>query len=542
MRSRHLAYILLLLPLFIARDYTPANELKYVSIVDEALENNTWFAFYNHGEPYADKPPLFLWLMMGARIVAGKHLIWLMGLISLFSAAGIMAIFDKWFYRARIQHDPLTSNMMLGTTLIFLGAAAVVRMDMLMSFFIVLSLYTFYKLYSGIGRGRDRWLLAVWIFLAVFSKGPVGLFVPVLSMVVFLAVKKELRTLGRYLGWRQWSILLGLSALWFILVYLDGGKEYLHNLLFTQTAGRGIDSFHHKEPVYYYLVNIIWIMAPWMLLYIAALWAGLKNKVLKNDTETLSICVIVTTFVMLSAFSSKVEIYLLPVSPFVAYLTSAYIYKLGGNTWVKLGAAVPASLLLLAFPVSFLARKIINYDYQSLVPFHIAFFFLSVGALLSLYYILKSRVSRGVGLLACSIVFTLAVSSFGLPQFNKYLGFKYIADAGKEIADREGISDYAYYNIYRAANMDVYIGNRLNKVGTLAQIDSLARSDSPTMFFIKKKEFARVEGMEEVLEGYHPSFEFYRYRWYVLGGRSRPDIYRYNSEGKGLTDSVEPSY
>ncbi|MCD8073257.1 MAG: glycosyl transferase [Alistipes sp.] len=522
MRSRHLAYILLLLPVFIVRDYTPANELKYVSIVDEALENNTWFAFYNHGEPYADKPPLFLWCMMVAKLLAGKHLIWLMGLVSLFSAADIMAIFDKWFYRARIQHGPLTSNMMLGTTLIFLGAAAVVRMDMLMSFFIVLSLYTFYKLYSGVGQKRDRWLLAVWIFLAVFSKGPVGLLVPVLSIAVFLTVKKELQTFGSYRAWRQWAILLGLSAGWFFMVYLDGGREYLHNLVFTQTAGRGIDSFHHKEPVYYYLVNIIWMMAPWVLLYIASFCAGLKNKVLKNDAETFSLCVIATTLVMLSLFSSKVEIYLLPIFPFVAYLSSAYIHRLGTNTWVKLGAAVPASLLILAFPVSLLGRKIINYDYQSLVPFNIAFFFLSVGALFSLYYILKNRVSRGVGLLSCSMLLALSLSSFGLPQFNKYLGFEYIASAGKEIADREGTTSFAYYNIYRAPNMDVYIGNDLHKVSTLRQIDSLARGDSPTMFFIKKKEFARVDGLEEVMKGYYPSFEFYQYQWYVLGGEHAP--------------------
>ena len=53
-----------LLPAILLRDYTPDNELRYLSIADEALRNGTWFSFTNQGVPYADKPPLYLWLVM----------------------------------------------------------------------------------------------------------------------------------------------------------------------------------------------------------------------------------------------------------------------------------------------------------------------------------------------------------------------------------------------------------------------------------------------------------------------------------------------
>lgn len=36
MRYRYLYYLLLLISAFIFRDFTPANELKYISIADEA--------------------------------------------------------------------------------------------------------------------------------------------------------------------------------------------------------------------------------------------------------------------------------------------------------------------------------------------------------------------------------------------------------------------------------------------------------------------------------------------------------------------------
>ena len=62
--------VVALLPVLILRDYTPDNELRYLSIVDEAMENGTFFTFYNQGEIYADKPPLYFWLIMLGKYLA----------------------------------------------------------------------------------------------------------------------------------------------------------------------------------------------------------------------------------------------------------------------------------------------------------------------------------------------------------------------------------------------------------------------------------------------------------------------------------------
>lgn len=39
----YIVFCLALLPLLFLRDFTPANELKYLSIADEALRNHTFF-------------------------------------------------------------------------------------------------------------------------------------------------------------------------------------------------------------------------------------------------------------------------------------------------------------------------------------------------------------------------------------------------------------------------------------------------------------------------------------------------------------------
>ena len=52
-----------MLPVLAMRDITPDNELRYFSIADEALRNGAVWCFHNHGEIYADKPPLYLSLI-----------------------------------------------------------------------------------------------------------------------------------------------------------------------------------------------------------------------------------------------------------------------------------------------------------------------------------------------------------------------------------------------------------------------------------------------------------------------------------------------
>ena len=74
MRTKYfILFAVVMIPLFLLRDFTPDNELRYLSIADEALRNGTFFTFYNHGLAYADKPPLYLWIVMAGRLLFGTH-------------------------------------------------------------------------------------------------------------------------------------------------------------------------------------------------------------------------------------------------------------------------------------------------------------------------------------------------------------------------------------------------------------------------------------------------------------------------------------
>ena len=97
--GRYLLLFIAVLPLFIFRDLTRNNELRYLSIADEAIRDGHLFAFYNHGAAYADKPPLYLWIVMLGRLIFGSNMAGLMTFMSLFSVVPslvIICIMNRW--------------------------------------------------------------------------------------------------------------------------------------------------------------------------------------------------------------------------------------------------------------------------------------------------------------------------------------------------------------------------------------------------------------------------------------------------------------
>ncbi len=518
MRYRYLLFIAFLLPAFVFRDYTPDNELRYISIIEEALRNNTWFTFFNHGEIYADKPPLYFWLLMFVRMVFGSCPLWAAGLFSLLPAVGILAVMDRWMRSEGRGHNPLVSETMLMSTGMFLGSALVLRMDMLMAFFIVLSLYTFFRMYRGTGRPSDRWLFPVWIFLAVFTKGPMGFLIPLVSVTVFLLFQKKIRTFGRYLGWKQWAILLGLCAAWFLLIYLEGGKEYLNNILFKQTVGRGINSFHHKEPFWYYLQHLPLTFAPWSLLYVAVLGIAAWKRRFTSETERFFLTVIVANFVLLSFISSKLDIYLLPVYPFVAYLTSMQLDRQGATLVSKICVAAPAAVFFLLFPAFFCFRSMIPFPYENLSMVYVGLAVLSVGGVTALVYLWKNNLNGAITVASLGLLSMVFIASFAIPQFNREIGFRAMAEEGRRIADDTGADSYAFYKFRNAADMDIYLRAPLTEVSSVARLDSLAGGNAATVLFIRNREVRREPELETWL-GKRKALETVGdYRIYLIGG------------------------
>ena len=112
---------LTLLPLLSLRDYTVGNELRYLSIADEAMREGTFFAFTNHGVFYADKPPLYFWIIMLGKWLFGEHYMWFISLFSFIPAGIITCIMDRWCAKELADSYRTTGVLMMMSCGLFLA-------------------------------------------------------------------------------------------------------------------------------------------------------------------------------------------------------------------------------------------------------------------------------------------------------------------------------------------------------------------------------------------------------------------------------------
>lgn len=466
-----------LLPMMVMRDFTPSNELRYLSIADEAIANGHLFAFYNHGIPYADKPPLYFWIVMLCRLLFGHHSCLALSMFSLIPAFAIVGIMDRWVMKGKSAMNRMSVAGMTLTCVMFLGTMVVLRMDMLMCLFIVLALWTFYRMYTGEGsRRQDSLTLPLWIFLALFTKGPVGLLMPPLAIAVFLAVKRDWKGFRKYLGLKTWGIIAALSAVWLTCVWLEGGLEYINNLLFKQTVGRAVNAFTHARPFWFYLVTLLWCLAPYTLLLIGSFMASLlpvrkAGAEKSSDLEILFLCTIISTIAMLSSFSSKLPIYLVPVLPFCVYLFPTVLDRIGERGWMRWSVGIfqilllcagIATLLFLSGSVTIPAAACLldEYSFAREAPVVNAVILLTLANAMGTWFLIKRKSVNIPALLLSAGLFLAAFSASAvLRDLNPYIGYGSICSRVPEG------TDVATIFLHRPENIDVYTGRQITDFG-----------------------------------------------------------------------------
>ena len=472
-----LLMLLCLSPFMVLRDLTPANELRYLSITDEALREGHLFAFFNHGAAYADKPPLYFWLLMLCRLLFGRHCIYALSLLSFLPAAVVTVVMDRWVYGARKDAaaesaaverasagERAAMALLLCATVYWLALSFFLRMDMLMTMFIVLALYAWH---------RDRpWLFALYTFLALFTKGPVGILMPPLVVLVYILAcgRKQpdvpQHRLGRFLGWRFLLLVGGACAVWFTCAWLEGGGDYLRNLVFHQTVDRTVNASHHREPVWFNLVQLWPVLLPWCLLTVPAAVASLCHKG-GERTEKLFRCAFFVPLVMLSCSSSKLPVYLLPVFPFVTYLLPLYARRTGWRRWMDVMLGVSALLFaLIGLAIALLPLfygkipALAKYGFLGSPFVALAGVVLAYGGGLAAVRALRSgREIRASAPLSIAILAVFLALAPVLPEANEFLGFRSLCrdvPAGEPVYVR---------GLNRPESLDVFLGRAVIVVG-----------------------------------------------------------------------------
>lgn len=313
----------------------PADEPRFAQIAREMVESGQWLFPMRGGEPYPDKPPVFIWLVAVFYLLTG-HLKVAFLLPSALAAMGTLWLVQDIGRRLWGSDVARTALLVLVFTPQFVLQAKTAQIDALVCFWITLGCYGLLRHFmTGPSWG---WYLTAFVAMAlgIMTKG-VG-FLPVLMLIPLSLWGASARGpgQGRVWGLRSWLglvALLATLALWLgpmlWQVAASGSEElraYRDNILLQQTAKRYANPWGHIKPWHYFLtaaIPTVWF--PLTLLLLTQ--AGRLGRVLRDDARArILFAWVVLVIVFFSLSRGKREVYILPALPMLS-LVAAVVWR-----------------------------------------------------------------------------------------------------------------------------------------------------------------------------------------------------------------------
>ncbi|WP_129776475.1 ArnT family glycosyltransferase [Peristeroidobacter soli] len=335
------------------RDPWPADEPRFALIVRDMVATGDWLVPRVGGDVYADKPPLFFWIMGLCLTVVGSLRIAFLVPSLLSGLACLLLIYDLG-RRLWNRETGLAAALALLLTVQFVWQVRQAQIDATLLFWVVLGLYGLVRhLLLGPSWG---WYAVGWAAagFGVITKG-VG-FLPLLILIPF-AVMRGPRWSPRMQGSSValWFIgpvafLLAVGT-WLVPMLLAANADptiaaYRDEILFHQTVGRYTDAWHHREPFWYFIVQVIpglWLPLTLLLPWLAPRWLKAWQS---GDLRVALLTAWVVLVVLFFSFSSgKRGVYVLPAVPALALATGPYLLELIQRRGVQRAMFILAALL-----------------------------------------------------------------------------------------------------------------------------------------------------------------------------------------------------
>ena len=313
----------------------PADEPRFAQIAREMVESGQWLFPMRGGEPYPDKPPVFIWLVALCYQLTGQLKIAFLLPSALAGLGTLWLVGDigRRLWGADVARNAL---LILVFTPQFLLQAKTAQIDALVCFWITLGCYGLLRHFmTGPAWG---WYITAFVAMAlgIMTKG-VG-FLPVLMLIPLAIWGTAVRAgaAGKVWGARSWLGLVALLvtlALWLgpmlWQVAASGSevlREYRDNILLQQTAKRYANPWGHIKPWHYFLTTAIPTL--WLPLALLLLTQVRRlGRVLRDDPRArILFAWVVLVIVFFSLSPGKRGVYILPALPMLA-LVAAVVWQ-----------------------------------------------------------------------------------------------------------------------------------------------------------------------------------------------------------------------
>jgi len=323
-------------------DLWSPDEPRYAQVAKEMVNRGDWILMHYNGNTYADKPPLFFWL------IAFSSFLW-RGFSSFsvrFPAAffGTLTVLLTFFLGKTLysSRTGFLSGLILATSLEFSYLSTRANIDTTLTFLTTASLLCFFQWYR---RGQDKakdmkkaeveveveekakmrnlliYGFYIGMALATLAKGPVGFILPLSVSLIYLVVQKDWGGMRRMRLLSGMALFLVIVLLWYLPALFEGGEDYLQATLFKHSIARYAQGWSKGRPIYYYLYNFPIDFLPWVFFIPAAVAYGFSREKVEKRGEFLFLFMwFALIFIFFSLSKGKRAIYLLPLYPAVSLM------------------------------------------------------------------------------------------------------------------------------------------------------------------------------------------------------------------------------
>jgi len=355
---------------------TDPDEVFYAETAKEMTQRGEWLTPYIFDQPQFEKPIFIYWAIMVASKLLGEGPFAARFFPAIFAALGVMAVYGLGLLGFRDERRAFWSALVLCTAGLYIGMGKTVFTDMIFTVFILYSLLSFYLAFKNPSY-KIFGVLGFYVFaaLAVLTKGPLGLIIPMGTVILFLMYQRKL-----YFMADRWFLIglllcMALALPWYVTMFRLHGNAFVHEFFYNDHWRRLIEAEHRtSDRWYFYPLTIIGGFFPWNFFAVAALIVQFKKfKQGTGGFEHFLLCWILTVFLIFQVGHSKLASYILPLFPAMALLIGGYIEDLlqsRKHTLIKIGAGIPAGLLCILGIGALLAHPIYQRYFPSMLPIY----------------------------------------------------------------------------------------------------------------------------------------------------------------------------
>ncbi len=487
------------------RDFWAPDEPRYAQVSKEMRDSGNFILPQLNSEPYPHKPPLLFWMINLFSVPFGKITHLSARLPSALAGVGCCLILFNFarnvFHNTRIG---LLSTLILATSIKFLWMTHRAAFDVLLTFFVMAALFSFYKGYAGaVNKGRYYTLFYIFMALGTLTKGPVGFLLPFLVVVAYLSLKRDIKVLKETKPWIGGVLFAILVFSWVYLAGIYGGKEYTQQILFKQNIGRFADSFAHKRPLYYYFIHFPLNYFPWTIFIpgVAVYLFSREGRKRFQEVVFPAVWFVVILF-FFSIVSGKRDIYVLPLYPaaslIIAWFLNEFIEQFRDIRFRKTGYIPCYFISGLAIFSGFLlplgVYKFLPEHIRLTIPFVLLLF---AGGVIMLRFIKHARILPFLFTLILLVfsLFTLSTLQV-IPLLNQYKSAKEICD--KANAAMKPGDQLAMYNFLRDSYLFYTNRNRLPVIKDSEALKKYMHSNERVFLFIRDKDFKKVSESQDI--------------------------------------------